>query len=434
MPTADEQVDAIARAAAEFENAATQLHAERAKLAQARGGPRRADRDDRTAQARAAPEAEAALAERERLQQALEEEFRDAGGDPAGGRPARPRADPGDRAAHRGRRTGLPRARRAGPHRARQGHRARDGGPARRAAVARRRGRPAVRAGRAVRRVRPARPAPARRRHGRRAVAGSRPLARRERAPARNWPPPLASAGEPSPDPAQPCEGSCPAGVTEILDAFAAATRGGRQVTEGTLKNTADRMSVALKDFTEALAACDEDYRVDWEPGARRHRARDRRRGPQAGRPVRHPDRRTRRRPGRAAGGPGTQGPRGRAARRARPADPRPGDRRPGPHPGHELRHQVQADVVRDRGRHPLGAVRQDHRAAAGHVPAARPRLTGPGTARRAARPAPRDDPGVPGRPPAGHLPGGAGQRARLPVLARVRAAADPARASRRRG
>jgi Putative exonuclease SbcCD, C subunit len=39
-------------------------------------------------------------------------------------------------------------------------------------------------------------------------------------------------------------------------------------VTEGTLKNTADRMSVALKDFTEALAACDEDYRVDWEPGA----------------------------------------------------------------------------------------------------------------------------------------------------------------------
>ena len=39
-------------------------------------------------------------------------------------------------------------------------------------------------------------------------------------------------------------------------------------MTEGTLKNTADRMSVALKDFTEALAACDEDYRVDWEPGA----------------------------------------------------------------------------------------------------------------------------------------------------------------------
>ena len=78
----------------------------------------------------------------------------------------------------------------------------------------------------------------------------------------------LASAGEPFPDPAQAVRGVLPPGVPEILDAFAAATRGGRQVTEGTLKNTADRMSVALKDFTEALAACDEDYRVDWEPGA----------------------------------------------------------------------------------------------------------------------------------------------------------------------
>ena len=78
----------------------------------------------------------------------------------------------------------------------------------------------------------------------------------------------LASAGEPFPDPAQAVRGVLPPGVTEILDAFAVATRGGRQVTEGTLKNTADRMSVALKDFTEALAACDEDYRVDWEPGA----------------------------------------------------------------------------------------------------------------------------------------------------------------------
>jgi hypothetical protein len=61
--------------------------------------------------------------------------------------------------------------------------------------------------------------------------------------------------------------GVLPAGVVGVLDAFAAATRGGRQVTEGTLKNSADRMSVGLKDFTEALAACDEDYRVDWEPG-----------------------------------------------------------------------------------------------------------------------------------------------------------------------
>ena len=75
MPTADEQVDAIARAAAEFENAATQLHAERAKLAQAQ--------EDLAAQTETierrkltCAQAESELAERERLQQALEEEFR----------------------------------------------------------------------------------------------------------------------------------------------------------------------------------------------------------------------------------------------------------------------------------------------------------------------------------------------------------------------
>ncbi len=85
-------------------------------------------------------------------------------------------------------------------------------------------------------------------------------------------------------DPGAAVRAVLPAAATEILDAFAAATRGGRQVTEGALKNTADRMSVALKDFTDALAACEEDYRVDWEPGgAVGHRARHRRRGPQAG-------------------------------------------------------------------------------------------------------------------------------------------------------
>ena len=76
-PHADrrEQVDAIARAAAEFENAATQLHAERATLAQAEEDLAERSRDDR-APAPECAEAEAALAERERLQAALEEEFR----------------------------------------------------------------------------------------------------------------------------------------------------------------------------------------------------------------------------------------------------------------------------------------------------------------------------------------------------------------------
>ncbi|HEX4088388.1 MAG TPA: SbcC/MukB-like Walker B domain-containing protein [Trebonia sp.] len=77
---------------------------------------------------------------------------------------------------------------------------------------------------------------------------------------------PADAVGEP--DPVAVVRGALPSAATQILDAFAAATRGGRQVTEGSLKNTADRMSVALKDFTDALAACEEDYRVDWEPGA----------------------------------------------------------------------------------------------------------------------------------------------------------------------
>ena len=78
-------------------------------------------------------------------------------------------------------------------------------------------------------------------------------------------PPEADTTSPPAPDAA--VRAVLPAAATEILDAFAAATRGGRQVTEGALKNTADRMSVALKDFTDALAACEEDYRVDWEPG-----------------------------------------------------------------------------------------------------------------------------------------------------------------------
>ncbi|HEX4832559.1 MAG TPA: SbcC/MukB-like Walker B domain-containing protein, partial [Trebonia sp.] len=73
-----------------------------------------------------------------------------------------------------------------------------------------------------------------------------------------------------------------PAGVAEILGAYSAATtgaatagaattsaiaRGTRPAADGTLKNASDRMSAALKDFEQALEACDEHYRVDWEPG-----------------------------------------------------------------------------------------------------------------------------------------------------------------------
>src|SRR5258708_619605 len=75
MPTAAEQVDAIARAAAEFEDAATQLHAERAKLAQAEDDlAEQTEPIDRRKLEGA--EAEEALAERERLQPPPEDEFR----------------------------------------------------------------------------------------------------------------------------------------------------------------------------------------------------------------------------------------------------------------------------------------------------------------------------------------------------------------------
>ena len=266
MPTAAEQVDAIARAAAEFENAAAQLHAERDKLVQAE--------EDLAAQTETierrkltCAQAEEALAERERLQRALEEEFRTleetlqadvqqvleqireterliAAADQAWRElDARARAEH-DRATTaeaelRGQRQSLAEA---------------FGQLYEQAAQFGEYARPDLRALAGVTAGEPW-PDPAR------------------------WPDPvrtgadlaaaLASGGElPPADPAEAVRGVLPPGVAGILDAFAAATRGGRQVTEGTLKNTADRMSVALKDFTEALAACDEDYRLDWEPGA----------------------------------------------------------------------------------------------------------------------------------------------------------------------
>jgi hypothetical protein len=268
LPVEAGQVDAVARAAAEFENAATQLHAERAKLVQAE--------EDLAAQTEAIEqrrlelaEAAGALAGRERQQQALAEEFRtleetlqadvqqvleqirqtetllSAASRAYAELDARARAEH-DRATAaqaelRGQRQSLAdavgqlyeQAALFGPY----------AGPDLRPLVG---------------------------------VTIAAPWPDPER-----WPDPAGAAedlagalaagepGEPgAADPGEVVQGVLPAGVAGILDAFAAATRGGRQVTEGTLRNTAEAMSVALKDFTEALAACDGDYRVDWEPGA----------------------------------------------------------------------------------------------------------------------------------------------------------------------
>src|SRR5262249_11557084 len=265
MPVTDEQVDAIARAAAEFENAATQLHAERAKLAQAE--------EDLAAQTETierrrltCAQAADALAERERLQQALEEEFRTleetVGADVQQVLEQIRETETLITAADR--------AYRELDARARAEH---DRATAAEAELRGQRQSLAEAVGQLYEQAGL---------FGEYARPDLRPLA--GVTAAAPWPDParwpgatraseelaaaLASAGEPSPDPAEAVRGVLPPSVTEILDAFVAATRSGRQVTEGTLKNTADRMSVALQDFTEALAACDEDYRVDWEPGA----------------------------------------------------------------------------------------------------------------------------------------------------------------------
>jgi predicted nucleic acid-binding Zn-ribbon protein len=75
MPTREDEVDDIARAAAEFENAAVALHGERLTLARAEE-----DLEERTEslerQRQEHEEAEAAARDAERLQEALEEEFR----------------------------------------------------------------------------------------------------------------------------------------------------------------------------------------------------------------------------------------------------------------------------------------------------------------------------------------------------------------------
>ncbi|WP_214414486.1 SbcC/MukB-like Walker B domain-containing protein [Sphaerisporangium fuscum] len=73
---------------------------------------------------------------------------------------------------------------------------------------------------------------------------------------------------ETPPDPLEAVRSTLPAGALAIIDAYDAATQGGRAVTPSTLKTTLDRLSNALRDFQAALEKCQEDYRLDWEPGA----------------------------------------------------------------------------------------------------------------------------------------------------------------------
>lgn len=54
-----------------------------------------------------------------------------------------------------------------------------------------------------------------------------------------------------------------PEGASAVLTAFTAATRGGRAVTEGMLKNAVDRMWSAYRDFENALKTGEDGYQAD---------------------------------------------------------------------------------------------------------------------------------------------------------------------------
>jgi hypothetical protein len=266
MPTREGEVDDIARAAAEFENAAVALHGERLTLARAEE-----DLEERTEslarQRQEHEEAEAAAQEAERLQEALEEEFRTL-----------------EEALQQDVQEVLERIRQA-----ERELRNVQGRYSEHDRSARREHDNVTAADRDVSNERQALAGAIGNLHEQARQFGEftrpdlRPLI--GVAVAAPWPErgawpasetasdvlaaTLTAAQDEAPaDPVTAVKHTLPAGVIELIDAFTAATRGGRQVTEGTLKNTQDRMSVALKDFTDALAACEEDYRVDWEPGA----------------------------------------------------------------------------------------------------------------------------------------------------------------------
>jgi uncharacterized protein (TIGR02680 family) len=68
------------------------------------------------------------------------------------------------------------------------------------------------------------------------------------------------------PDSAAAVRAAFPAGVVELIEAFRAEVGGGRPIAESTLKSAAGRMSDALRTFGDALAACEADYRLDYDP------------------------------------------------------------------------------------------------------------------------------------------------------------------------
>ena len=82
------------------------------------------------------------------------------------------------------------------------------------------------------------------------------------------WPAPEQAVGvladhAPEADPVDAIRVILPAGVTALLDAFTVATRGGRAITDGVLKNAVDRMWGAYREFENALKAGEDGYQAD---------------------------------------------------------------------------------------------------------------------------------------------------------------------------
>jgi hypothetical protein len=68
---------------------------------------------------------------------------------------------------------------------------------------------------------------------------------------------------DPEANPVDAIRAILPAGVTALLDAFTVATRGGRPITDGVLKNAVDRMWSAYREFENALKAGEDGYQAD---------------------------------------------------------------------------------------------------------------------------------------------------------------------------
>ena len=186
-----------------------------------------------------------------------------------------------------------------------------------------------------------------------------------------------------------------------MLDAFAAATRAGRAVTEGVLKGTVDRMWTAYRDFETSLKSGEDGYQADLAGDAPFYGGRGDQRGPGPAASFAR----------KIAEDVENQGILLEQRERTVLKDPLLTALAQQIHSrvlaAKDLVDQMDADTRSKPMSSGMavgspGPLRQAHRPAGPGVPAARPRRRRPGRGRAggAARPAPRHDPRPPGRRP----------------------------------